>query len=1316
MTVKLNRIYQGRVVSCKDEHGNEIKNFEEILFAHHQLFQDAVNYYLFALVAMSVESDPVFGKIKQQLKEVWNDFYRNGELRLGLKHSLYRIYSKQEILDAEKGYAFTEALVLDNCSIAPEKLQDALTHVAEKCKGDDQVRNNARTYLPRICQTDWENGPGNWDFDKQHYENKIGQNRLIDALHSENPNCEIKKLLPEISAGWSGIKLNRRSPNISGQEAHKKLHEAINYFQKKYLDYQLSPADLEKLDNFHFQADQLENITFQRNNGGNVGGCKGKLYSIWLLYFFPEDISIKIAQKSFLLKDKTEADPSLCKEDPIKLARGKRGYIFKWFTELPIWHSNSAWSLFDIEAFKEALKTINQFNKKSQDRNKEKQKYQQAMEWMKGDSPLSKPPTVPDSDNVLEEDEPGNSQLPKLFTDPRWKRLNELLHHELAVQNCWTDDEVIEYGLSERTIRSFDKLKKIWDKILADERQKKTAVEIIAEKLKKALDRFQGDNTDAMGSAALFQALCKAENFCIWEDGENTGEKYRSQDILRDTVRYNSYRQKFVQLEEPVRITPADARLSRRMNNLLAISSGKEFGHKAGNVFAARIALEENGKFKAAKVAINYSAPRLRRDGIKTDDSVSFYLPPVLQALFPEQKFEQIFKSAVSLMPDWDRTGKMRLLLNFPVDLEAEELQGKFDLRFRGKNEFYFANDANCALLWPDYNYKKAPTWFESGKEFYFTAVDLGQRSAGALVRIKVSTVQEKHSVFLGNDGKHDWYALRIYSELLRLPGEDAKVLRGGKFVKEEFGKNGRLADKAESDETIEIFRLLNEDDMMLYPDGKNIIPYFPVQNDKLLIALRRAIGKLKLLDRWLWMSKSDENSAKVKSEINSAEWLKVKTLEFVENLEHDLRQLLPKVLVKIANRILPVREKTWQWVEKHTEKKISYRQLCLSDAPENKPRIRGQRGLSFARLSQLEEFRKRCQALNRILMRTPGEQPQTIAQMRELVIPDCCPDVLRRLEEMKEQRINQTANMILAQTLGVRHKEHTFSPEERLSKDVHGEYEKIPGVEISSFIVLENLSRYKFSQDRSPYENSRLMKWSHRALVGKLKMLCEAIGMPVLEVNAAYSSKFSAESIPGFRAEECDSADIDAFVRRHKNLSYKEIQLWESIREIHAEMCKYNANATSILPRDGGEIFVPFCGSDDLKQADINAAFNIGVRAVVNGKNILVNNRLSAEKKKGGWLVKRNTEFSKMIYPEGMKILYDAECKTQGGNFFVIGCLPQGLGLDEELCPHLENAPSSFLMFGGSIWHNVELQLDRCCELNRSRLKKLTDKTEGLF
>ena len=118
----LNRIYQGRVTACHDAQGNTINNFAEILFSHHQLFQDAVNYYLFALVAMSMESDEIFGKIKHQLREVWNDFERNGELRPGLKHSMFRIYSTPEILDPGNGFRFAENLVLDNCSVAPEIL------------------------------------------------------------------------------------------------------------------------------------------------------------------------------------------------------------------------------------------------------------------------------------------------------------------------------------------------------------------------------------------------------------------------------------------------------------------------------------------------------------------------------------------------------------------------------------------------------------------------------------------------------------------------------------------------------------------------------------------------------------------------------------------------------------------------------------------------------------------------------------------------------------------------------------------------------------------------------------------------------------------------------------------------------------------------------------------------------------------------------------------------------------------------------------------------------------------------------------------
>ena len=1306
MSVKLNRIYQGRVVSCLDEQGKDISNFEGVLWEHHQLFQDAVNYYLFALVAMSVEDDPVFGKIKTQLKTVWNDFERNGELRHGLKHSMFRIYSKPEILDEKKGFEFTEKLVLDNCSVKPEILQAALTHIADKCTGD--VTQVSNTYFSRLCDVNYH---GNWDFDEKAYEMIVGKNRLIEALYSESPVANIKALIPEMDIGWGDIK-TQTGKFFEGKEALESLAEAIRFFIDSPTDY-IKEHGVSHLSLYLSQIKNLGEISFGRNNKAD----KKRRNAMWLLRFFPDDFTVGL-MKSIIKETDKEDLQTLPNVDYVKLSRGTRGYVFKSFTKLPIWQENSEWPEFDKDAFKSALTIINQFYKKSKERNEELEKYKTAVKWMEGISDSSKPPALPDADSVFEDDEESKALLPVLTTDSRWIKLNDLLHNELAVKNCWTEDDIVEYGLSERTIRSFLLLKSKWQEILAEERKKKTCESDIVVKLRKCLDKFQGDHSNEMGSAVLFQTLCIPENFFIWDDNCSIKGKFISDNILQDSVRYNSYKQRISELEEPIRITPADARLSRRLNNLCI--NGKEYGHKEQNVLIARIAVQENGKYKIGKVEINYSAPRLRRDGLIGNELGSFYFPEILQNLFEKEDFEQKFDPAVSLMPDWDKNGKLRFLLNFPVKLAVEKLHNNFDQRFRGKDEFYFANDVNSALLWPDYEYKKSPTWYQTGEDFYLVSVDFGQRSAGALVRIKVSTVQGKHSVFLGNDGIHDWYAERIYSELLRLPGEDAKVLNKGQFQKEDYGKNGRLADKSECEETIEIFRLLKVDNQMLYWNGKNIIPYFPQQNDKLLIAFRRAIGKLKMLDRWLWMFKSNANLEKLTEELSSADWLSFKTVEFIEKTEAELRLLLPQILVKIANRVLPVREKTWQWLEKESHNGVHYWQLCLTEAPGNKPKIRGQRGLSFARLTQLEEFRKRCQALNRVLMRKAGSEPLNVAQMRELVIPDCCPEVLRRLEEMKEQRINQTANMILAQALGVRHKVHASSLKERSEKGIHGEYEKIPGVIPASFIVLENLSRYRFSQDRSPYENSRLMKWSHRALVEKLKMLCKVIGMPVLEVHAAYSSKFSAESIPGFRAQECSKRDFDTFERLHKNLPAGAKDLFKKICLIHSEMCQYSPNATTLLPWAGGEIFVPFGSEDtpDLKQADINAAFNIGLRAVVNGKNILVNNRLSAIKKKDVWQVKRESAFAKMIFPEDIKISYSGESKSFGGNFFVIGCEPQKLGVSDDKIAHFAecSGQKGFLMFGCSIWHDWTLQLKRCLELNEKRLEKLIDKSESLF
>lgn len=284
---------------------------------------------------------------------------------------------------------------------------------------------------------------------------------------------------------------------------------------------------------------------------------------------------------------------------------------------------------------------------------------------------------------------------------------------------------------------------------------------------------------------------------------------------------------------------------------------------------------------------------------------------------------------------------------------------------------------------------------------------------------------------------------------------------------------------------------------------------------------------------------------------------------------------------------------------------------------------------MSLARLEQLEDFRRSILSLNRLLRHAIGVKPDFGAATFGTRLPDPCAVLTDKIVRMKEERVNQAAHMILALALGVQLKAPGDDKQHREEHDIHGEYEPIPGRKPVDFIVLEDLSRYTTDKSRARSENSRLMKWCHRAINEKIKMLAEPFGLPVVEVFASHTSRFDGRTGgAGFRAAEVGATDRDYW----KKIIEKEPN--SAMAEVFAQLDALEAagvkHARLMIPQAGGEFFIeakPNTNAHDpatlpkVRQADINAAVNIGLRAIAGPHCLHAHPRVRIEKvaTKGG-------------------------------------------------------------------------------------------------
>jgi hypothetical protein len=1141
--------------------------------------------------------------------------------------------------------------------------------------------------------------------------------------------------------------------------------------------------------------------------------------------------------------------------DAIEMVRGSRGFIFPSFTAVAFSAGKAdgvpVWIGFDVAAFKEALKAIHQIEAKGKER-ADKQKpltarleYQRQRTLLRTKNESGREQVDPDwrkgtvaTKKWTAASETEESAPPLLVGDPRIARLEHLVDEELKAEYEMSEGVEVRYGLHQRTIRGFNDLRKKWNETAREA----PFSEDLKAKLLEELRAFQKENPNIVGSVRLFEALLEKDNWLIWR--EPTAEEQRdwrkaaklpddaefAKDPLQALTDERELIEEIERLSGPIRFTPADPEHSRRQfyfSDVSALEKKGRLRHDRQTLdteIALNLGTATQPKWERRWVRIAFSAPRLLRDELNnTSGKDAAFQQAMMEALglraglqktekgeVREARFEEC--AAVALMPDVLPDGSKRILLNFPIKLEDDAIARALGKAERWDSlQFGGADGESYWLRWPGTwidekkERKKAPPapWWRTHTPFSILSVDLGQRDAGAFALLEATPGEppKPQSRKLGKAEGTAWWATVRATGMLRLPGENAQVVRDGQWQEEFSGHRGRLATEAEWQEARDICTQLGLVPGKVLGDDPRFHS-FPEINDRLLYALRRAQSRLARLQSWSCVDYNETDArrkeafekrrAAIKAEIVAAlqarsaeqakpdaereqespergQWLDdVRSLVdkgawnlVAERLKREVereREAIKAQLVRIANRIQPLRGRRWEWALRPGDAKNHFLRQTEQGSDPRPKLLAGQRGLSLARIEQLESLRQRCQSLNRALQQNIGEPVRLGRSKRGIELPDPCPELLDRLDALKEQRVNQTAHLILAQALGVRLKPHAKNEAERAARDLHGEYERIPGREPVDFLVLENLDRYLASQGRSRSENSRLMKWCHRAILGKLKQLCEPYGLRVLETPAAYSSKFcSLTGVAGFRAVELTPDDRTDFrwkkhldrladPERAKKLDKEELAESQHVKRLFDQLDTLNADLlksrparpkwhTLLAPMQLGPIFVPASEMEKIKrknrktgemeevlvfrevngrrptvlQADINAAINLGLRAIAAPDADDIHTRIRAERDGEAFKVRAENAREKARWkdkPTAITVAKESDRKkllesARLNFFFDTGGVA---AFDRATIENLESPVAS----GRGIWGSVnQSDWKRCEELNAARLAR---------
>ncbi len=233
------RIYQGRVTqveALKSGTKNEwepLPDWQDALWKHHELFQDAVNYYIVALLALATESDNPLFKISRALAaegsdfQIWRPFSRRGRKRRGLGEWVAP-YLTPGNPSPTPDQCFEAVLAGSEVSAAVRDL--ALAELLHVCSGDAPIKNQGAWMLARFCVSDYT---GSFPFDAAAFARDAGEARLATELHSLTTDTELRSFATQMDISWV-VNLAKGSEAFSGEKSRSRLLKSVAHFLQAF--------------------------------------------------------------------------------------------------------------------------------------------------------------------------------------------------------------------------------------------------------------------------------------------------------------------------------------------------------------------------------------------------------------------------------------------------------------------------------------------------------------------------------------------------------------------------------------------------------------------------------------------------------------------------------------------------------------------------------------------------------------------------------------------------------------------------------------------------------------------------------------------------------------------------------------------------------------------------------------------------------------------------------------------------------------------------------------------------------------------------